>query len=279
MVYISASANNTLGSPLKLKPLNPVTYSYSFSTSSNKMKLSSVLLLGLTGTGYAFDLNNFNLRDLVALDLDDIRNIDAVEALKARQTTSLDLASILSEAYASSLSSKRTITKKHSSLLTAKFPSPSTTVTLPFITPGGNLLQPPASLVGAIITAVPASVLVDLAQPSLRSSIASEFKAGNTPAWYQSLPAGVKSYIEALNTQINAGDINLSATPTSNFQFPVTTMAAAGTVGTGTGSAGPGGVFATSSSKAWAEKAMQTGGPLGLSFAAAVGVLGVAIAL
>ena len=85
------------------------------------------------------------------------------------------------------------------------------------MTPGGNLPQPPASLVGAIIVAVPASILIELAQLSLRSSIASEFKEGNTPQWYATFPSAVKSYIESLETQVAAGVVNLSAMPTATF--------------------------------------------------------------
>jgi hypothetical protein len=119
-----------------------------------------------------------------------------------------------------------------------------------------------------IITAVPASILVELVNPSARSAIASEFAAGNTPQWYATLPSPVKSYIEALNSQIRAGQVDLSATP-SAFQFPVTTAS--------TGKAtGKGDSVATSTSKAVA--AQVTGG-VGMSVAAAVGILGLAIAL
>ena len=139
------------------------------------------------------------------------------------------------------------------------------------MTPGGNLQQPPVSLIGAIITAVPASILIELAQPSLRSSIASEFKTGNTPQWYATLPSGVKSYVESLETQVAAGDVNLSATPTATFQFT-----AADPTGTATSEKGKGGTLATSTSKAAA--AQETAG-LGAGFAAILGILGVAIAL
>lgn len=151
------------------------------------------------------------------------------------------------------------------SVLKTAFGTQSATFSLPFVTPGGNLIQPPASLVGAIITAVPASVLLELAQPSLRSSIASEFRAGNTPAWYQTLPTPVKSYIESLNTQIAAGGVDLNATP-SRFDFDVPTTTATS----------DGGVSGTSTSKAIAAQAT---GDIGLSLAAVVGILGAMIAL
>jgi len=143
----------------------------------------------------------------------------------------------------------------------------SATYTLAFGTPGGNLRQPPASLVGAIITGVPGTVLADLVRPEGRSSIASQFRAGNTPLWYQTLPVPVKSYIESLATQIAAGEVDLKATP-SAFSFPVEADPATSTA--------VGGAAASSTSKAMA--AQGTGG-IALSLAAAIGVLGVAIAL
>ncbi|KAL3481368.1 hypothetical protein BJX99DRAFT_253672 [Aspergillus californicus] len=97
--------------------------------------------------------------------------------------------------------------------LLSMFPS-ATPYTANFTVPGGNLIQPPSSLVGAIITAVPPTVLAQLFLPSGRSSIASEFQAGNTPSWYEELPSDVKSYVLAIRSQVGAGDVDLSATPT-----------------------------------------------------------------
>lgn len=95
----------------------------------------------------------------------------------------------------------------------------------------------------------------------------SEFKAGNTPAWYQSLPDGVKSYIQALASQRAAGSVNLSATPTlvNWASGPTTTSSATGKNDVKTKSRGV--------------AAQATAAPLGVSFVAAVGLLGVVIAL
>jgi len=169
-------------------------------------------------------------------------------------STSVDMAAALSQA----------------AILTSAFPATGTsTWRLSFVTPGGNLLQPPATLIGAIMTAVPASVLVDLAkQGSAFSSIASEFKAGNTPAWYESMPQDVKSYVKALASQKAAGKVNLSATPT-----PVKWA--------GTSTEGPEetakGDVKSSKSKGLAAKPTQA--PLVWNVAAAVGLVGVALAL
>ncbi|KAL2826311.1 hypothetical protein BDW59DRAFT_161150 [Aspergillus cavernicola] len=97
--------------------------------------------------------------------------------------------------------------------LLSMFPS-ATSYTANFTAPGGNLIQPPPSLIGAIITAVPPTVLAQLLLPTGRSSIASEFQAGNTPSWYEHLPSDVKSYVLAMKSQVSAGNVNLSATPT-----------------------------------------------------------------
>src|SRR6266487_2906567 len=138
-------------------------------------------------------------------------------------------------------SSKSQSNKRSRQHLTSAYPSrPSTnpTISIPYITPGGNLLQPPPTLIAAIMTAVPPSVLLQLIQPTLRSSIADEFKSGNTPAWYQSLPDDVKGYVGCLQKQIAGGGVNLGAVPTEATQ---------------TGEA-----VVSSTSKAWA--ARSTGG-------------------
>jgi len=158
------------------------------------------------------------------------------------------------------------------SVLTSKF-SGSATYTLPFITPGGNLLQPPQSIVGAIITGIPASVIVQLAYSTGRAALASEFKAGNTPAWYQTLPDPVKSYISALERQIAASSVNLSATPSSVNYYPDPT-----TTPTSSGST-DGENAAVTSSKSKGPAAPTAAPGLGFSVAAALGVLGAVIAL
>lgn len=43
----------------------------------------------------------------------------------------------------------------------------------------------PTSLRNEILTAVPASVVIQLVNSGYRESMASEFAAGSTPAWYQ----------------------------------------------------------------------------------------------
>ncbi|KAL2812717.1 hypothetical protein BJX63DRAFT_432417 [Aspergillus granulosus] len=93
------------------------------------------------------------------------------------------------------------------------FPS-ATPFTADFTVPGGNLIQPPSSIIPDIITGIPPSILAQLLIPSSRSSIASEVQAGNTPDWYNDLPSEVRSYVTAIRSQVAAGNLNLSATPT-----------------------------------------------------------------
>ncbi|KAK1149650.1 hypothetical protein N8T08_005202 [Aspergillus melleus] len=102
--------------------------------------------------------------------------------------------------------------------LKSAFPD-ATPFTKPFEIPGGNLVQPPSSLVGAIITGVPPSVLAQLIQPAGRESIALEFRAGNTSDWYAGLPADVKRYVTKMKAQVTQGGVDLSATPTSTGGF------------------------------------------------------------
>ncbi|KAL4736195.1 hypothetical protein BDV11DRAFT_18361 [Aspergillus similis] len=97
--------------------------------------------------------------------------------------------------------------------LLSMFPS-ATPYTVNYTAPGGNLLQPPSSLIKDIITAVPPTVLAQLLLPTGRSSIASEFQAGNTPSWYENLPTEVKSYVLAMKSQVDSGEVDLNATRT-----------------------------------------------------------------
>jgi hypothetical protein len=109
----------------------------------------------------------------------------------------------------------------------------------------GGYDPPPASLYGQILTAVPASVIAQLANPNGRASIHSEFQAGNTPAWFEAMPTGVRSYILSLQENTPTG---CTATPTGT--------------GAGAGQSGGAGAFnedgqAGKTSSALAPKATQ----------------------
>jgi hypothetical protein len=75
----------------------------------------------------------------------------------------------------------------------------------------GGFEPPPPTLAQMILTALPVSVLTDLGNAHSRSSLASQFKAGNTPDWYINLAPAVKSYVESVQTHATTG---CSITPT-----------------------------------------------------------------
>ena len=56
-----------------------------------------------------------------------------------------------------------------------------------------------------ILTAVPGSVLGQLANGAGRSSISAAMAAGSTPEWYAAMPTEVKSYISSLNANKGTG--------------------------------------------------------------------------
>lgn len=78
-----------------------------------------------------------------------------------------------------------------------------------------NISAPPRSLIPQVFAAVPASVLLDLLDPNKRSDLASEFKAGSTPAWYQSLPPDVRNYMGTVRSQISEGALTKTTEPTN----------------------------------------------------------------
>ncbi|KAJ5793440.1 hypothetical protein N7457_000039 [Penicillium paradoxum] len=67
----------------------------------------------------------------------------------------------------------------------------------------GNISPPPKSLIPEILSVVPVSVVWELINPPERSALASQFKAGSTPAWYSALPSGVKRLADSKATAAN----------------------------------------------------------------------------
>ncbi|KAJ5815822.1 hypothetical protein N7447_008055 [Penicillium robsamsonii] len=130
-----------------------------------------------------------------------------------------------------------------------------------------NISPPPRSLIPEILSVVPVSVIWELVNPAERSSLASQFKAGTTPAWYGALPSDVKDYMSVVKSQISAGA--LTATASEDKPTAANTGAATATATDGTS-----GASSTSSKGAAAQ-------PTGLTVSAlgALGVLGLALAL
>lgn len=129
----------------------------------------------------------------------------------------------------------------------------------------GDVDPPPSSLVAAIMTGVPAFVLVQLINPSGRSSIAAEFMAGATPSWYQALPSPVKSYIISIQAAIATGGNAYTGT----YSAPAIPLAMTGSADTITGANA---LISTKSKGVGAR-------PTAASLSGAFGILGLAIAL
>ncbi|CAI7659724.1 unnamed protein product [Penicillium glandicola] len=129
-----------------------------------------------------------------------------------------------------------------------------------------NISPPPKSLIPEILSVVPVSVIWELINPAERSTLASQFKSGTTPAWYSALPSDVKSYMLVVKSQISAGALTSETNTAAN-----TGTAAIAATATATGNSGS----ATSTSKGAA--AQPTG--LAMSALGALGVMGLALAL
>ncbi|KAJ5727814.1 hypothetical protein N7493_005634 [Penicillium malachiteum] len=61
--------------------------------------------------------------------------------------------------------------------------------------PSYSMDMPPASIESVLATAIPASFLSEMSNPSAVSSVVSEIQHGNLPTWYQNLPGSVKSWL------------------------------------------------------------------------------------
>ncbi|KAJ5293615.1 hypothetical protein PENANT_c002G01335 [Penicillium antarcticum] len=136
-----------------------------------------------------------------------------------------------------------------------------------------NISSPPKSLIPEILSVVPVSVIWELVNPAQRSSLASQFKAGSTPAWYSNLPTDVKSYMSVVKSQISGGA--LTATTGLAYETPTATATGSesGSTDGASGSATASGMASTSTGGA----AQATG--LTVSVMGAMGVLGLALAL
>ncbi|KAI1836431.1 hypothetical protein DTO006G1_2640 [Penicillium roqueforti] len=136
-----------------------------------------------------------------------------------------------------------------------------------------NISPPPKSLIPEILSVVPVSVIWELINPAERSSLASQFKAGTTPAWYSALPSDVQSYMSVVKSQISAGA--LTATTSEINAVANTGTAATVTATASVTGATAGGLASSTSSKGAAAQ------PTGLTVSAlgALGVLGLALAL
>ncbi|KAJ5288765.1 hypothetical protein N7478_001795 [Penicillium angulare] len=134
----------------------------------------------------------------------------------------------------------------------------------------GNISPPPKTLLGEILSVVPMSVVGELMDANSRSALASELSAGNTPAWYSSLPADVKSYMAIVRSQISGGAL----TATTGLAYQTTSTTASGVSATGTANTATGGTSTSSGMAVAAQPTVFAGSMIG-----ALGVLGLALAL
>lgn len=98
----------------------------------------------------------------------------------------------------------------HSLTANRTFPVPTGSANLNNL---DNISAPPRSLLPQVFAAVPASVILDLLDSNKRSDLASELKAGSTPAWYSSLPPDVKNYMGTVRSQISDGALTATTGP------------------------------------------------------------------
>ncbi|KAJ5692739.1 hypothetical protein N7462_002162 [Penicillium macrosclerotiorum] len=149
---------------------------------------------------------------------------------------------------------------------------PNTTASANF----GNISPPPKSLISEILSVVPLTVLWELINQDSRSSLASQFSAGTTPAWYSSLPADVKSYMSVVKSQISGGAL----TATTGLAYETTSTSTGTGTGTGAGASATGstktvsGSTSTSSGLGVSQPTVLTASVVG-----ALGVLGLALVL
>lgn len=138
----------------------------------------------------------------------------------------------------------------------------------------GNISPPPESLIAEIISVVPLTVIWELINQQSRSSLASQFTAGMTPAWYSSLPADVKNYMSVVKSQISGGAL----TATTGLAYETTstsTSTSTDTVASATGST------KTASESSSTSSGLGVSQPTALtaSVFGALGVLGLALVL
>ncbi|KAI9726378.1 MAG: hypothetical protein M1834_009041 [Cirrosporium novae-zelandiae] len=143
-----------------------------------------------------------------------------------------------------------------------------------------SALLPDESILSVLETAVPSSLLSELENnAAYASSWASEIEAGSTPSWVAALPTNVKSYLESYATELEAAatsDISAAGSNVASLTSAagsVLASAASAASSLVASAASDGSASATSDSGAAPTKVMAA------SFAGAVGILGLALAL
>ncbi|RHZ56292.1 uncharacterized protein CDV56_108032 [Aspergillus thermomutatus] len=152
----------------------------------------------------------------------------------------------------------------------------------------------PSSILAVVATAIPASFISAMANPTSVSSIVSEIEAGTYPAWYSSLPDSVKAWatsaalaeLGADATATATGDSE-SSTGSSGAAATATQTSSGSSSSTGTASSAQTTSSSSSSASESSSAAASTTsshnagatGAVAVSFAGAAGLLAVALAL
>jgi len=171
--------------------------------------------------------------------------------------------------------------------VTALPTDPAARSSLEAVATGLAAILPNPSVFSVLETAVPHSLISQLAQnPAAASSFESQFAAGSTPGWFSSLPTDVRSYLHtyqpnfaAASAVNNTGtDMNStqSSTHTSTSNDASTSNSAAAGLGSTTTSGGMQSSNSQSASSASAASAStSTGGAPKQTGAITAGVIGV----
>ncbi|PGH18098.1 hypothetical protein AJ79_00726 [Helicocarpus griseus UAMH5409] len=130
---------------------------------------------------------------------------------------------------------------------------------------------PPPSLVRVIMTSVPSNVFADVINPASRKALASDFKAGKTPDWYNNLPTEVKEYVSGLAAKMTSEGVSMKT------DGPLATGISGG--GGGSAKAGVGSQPGSGGSSSSSALAPRNTGAVAGSLAVVMGVFAAAIAL
>ncbi|KAJ5626933.1 hypothetical protein N7528_004360 [Penicillium herquei] len=100
-----------------------------------------------------------------------------------------------------------------------------------------NISPAPKLLVPEVLSVVPFTIVMDLFDASSRSSMASQFTNGSTPAWYASLPSDVQQYVSVVRAQISDGALTAQAASATGATATATGTASAGSTSSSSGMA------------------------------------------
>ncbi|BCS21160.1 uncharacterized protein APUU_21592S [Aspergillus puulaauensis] len=140
-----------------------------------------------------------------------------------------------------------------------------------------SLPTPPPGILTDLVDAVPTSVLRGLVNPASRSALQESAANGDVPDWYKDLPTPVKSYLGLFATQI--ADRSITYNPTAAVASPGSTVKASADSSSSGNDDGESGDASKDSDKENAAFSSYDSKAISTSVLAAMGILGVALAL